>query len=457
MIRSETSIPGTNQLFETKTLADTLRQDHHLIILANNIDWSSLTEKISKFYNEKKGRACLSLRLMIGLLLLKYIFNLSDVDVVANWEENIYYQAFTGQGVFTQKKPCDPSQLTQFRKRIKEEGCKLILAESVRIHGNKALEDICLIDSTVQEKNITYPTDSKLILKAILVIKMIASFLMLNIGRSYRKEIKSLKDQINFGKDSLEPKKKEKAIERLRTIGNSLLDNLKNKLPAKLKKMFRIASLLMVLNKAINQEKNDKHKIYSIHEPQVQCIAKGKKNKKFEFGSKVSLVVSKNKGIILGALNFSDNIYDGNTLKPAIEQLSKLHNGYKPEALIGDRGYRGKEVVNGVKIITPYDNKKGLIPTLRQKIKGQLKKRAGIEAYIGHLKSDHRLCRNLLKGTEGDKMNPLLSAAAFNLLKFAKVEYEHLHRPPKTLAVRLKPRRKKLNGLPIWREDNPLF
>jgi IS5 family transposase len=97
----------------------------------------------------------------------------------------------------------------------------------------------------------------------------------------------------------------------------------------------------MILKKAINQRKSDKNIINSIHEQQAQCIPKGKTHTQYEFGSKVSYIVSKNKGIILGALNFKNNPYDGDTIDPALDQVKRIHNGYTPENLGEDRGYRG--------------------------------------------------------------------------------------------------------------------
>jgi IS5 family transposase len=168
------------------------------------------------------------------------------------------------------------------------------------------------------------------------------------------------------------------------------LNNLIKNLPDKLLKTFTMRRLAWVLNKAINQQKFDTNKIYSIHEPQTKCIAKGKTDKKYEFGSKVSLIISKSKGVILGALSFSNNPYDGDTIKPTLRQISTLHNGYKPKTIVADRGYKGCTKINGVKVITPYENKKGLLPRIVKKIKNLLRRRTSIEPNIGHLKNDHR-------------------------------------------------------------------
>jgi IS5 family transposase len=457
MIEIQNSEDKNNQLFETKTLEDEVNQDHPLIILSKKIRWDTLEYGISKLYSDR-GRPGKLIRLMIGLLLLQYIFKLSDRRVVAAWSENLYYQAFTGQTSFVLTPPCDPSMLSVFRRRIGQEGCKLIFAESVRIHGKGALEKEAVIDTTVQEKNITYPTDSKLILKAIALILRIGLFLQMTFTRSYKIKIKRLKSQINFGRNSKDQETKKKAVEQLRSIANYFLKSFISQLPKSKLALYPIKRLLMVLSKAINQRKTDKNKIYSIHEPQVKCIPKGKADKKFEFGSKVSFIVSKGKGIILGALNFNDNLYDGDTIAPAIKQLKSLHGGYKPETIVADRGYRGRPEVNGVKILSPYDYKKGILPSLSRKFKNLLGRRVIIEALIGHLKQDHRLGKNLLKGTLGDTINPLLAAAAFNFVKYTRIKYEDLHRPPRSLAIQPRHRRKKVINLPLWRKDsNSLF
>lgn len=456
MFIPQTPIPGSKQLFEVTPLTDTLNQDNPLVILAKKVNWNFLVDYFTKFYDPRVGRRILPIRLMIGMLLLKFMFDLSDEDVISNWQENIYYQAFTGAQAFVKKAPCSPSQLTLFRQRIKIDGCEMILAESVRIHGKKILEKYCITDTTVQEKNITYPTDSKLILKAIKLMLKIGEFLNINFRSKFVRETKDLKSKINFGKSQLKNDQKIKYIERLRTIAKTLFTVFNKNLPEYSKKFYLIKKLCWALNKVITQTKKEKNKVYSIHEPQTKCIIKGKAGKKFEFGSKVSLVISKKSKIILGILNFTENLFDGDTLAPAIEQLSRLHNGYKPESLTGDRGYRGRHEVKGVKILTPYDKTNGILGMAHRLICKLLRARTTIEPIIGHLKEDHRLSRNRLKGVLGDRINPLLAGAAFNLLKYARLDYNKRHKPPKTLASRLACKNK-YHGLPLWKPKPTLF
>jgi IS5 family transposase len=459
MINPETSIPGLTPLFKTEKLADALDQKHPLIILGKAINWDDLVGKLIKFYSQFKGRTALSIRLLVSLLLLKYIYDRSDVEVVAQWKENVYYQAFSGRVAYQIKGPCSPSSLTRFRKRIGKAGAEIIFQESVRIHGPGALEKECVADTTVQESNITFPTDSKLILRAIRIIMSIAAFLGIRFKRTHSTTIAKLKEKINFGRKSMEKDDKQKAVDKLRVIANSLLEGLIQRLPSGLlnRSNFQMWHLISKLRKAINQTRNDEHKIYSIHKDGVNCIAKGKAHKKYEFGSKVSLILSKSGSIILGAVNFIHNAYDGDTLNASIEQMQRLH-GHKPDTIVGDRGYKGREKVRGVKIVNPYDlqkTEKGC--GLYRKLKNLLRRRTSIEPVIGHLKSDHRLCRNFLKGVVGDSINLLLSAAAFNYLKYSRIEYAHLIRPPKSLAKRLPPVRNKYYGLPIYKSNNSLF
>jgi IS5 family transposase len=442
---------GSQPLVETKPLADILSPDHPLIVITKKVDWAGLEGEASKKYSLKRGRPALPLRLMIGLLLLKYITDLSDEQVVENWRENVYFQAFTGEGVYQDRLPCNPSMMTVFRQRIGREVCELILGESVRVHGPKALEKACILDTTVQPKNITFPTDFKLISSAILLILSIGAFLGIPFAKKYVAERKELKNQINFGKKSMPADVKEGCIARLRDIGNTLLREFTDKLPKDCWRFEAIQKLVRNLRKAINQRKNDKNKIYSLNEPQVKCIAKGKAHVRYEFGSKVSVAVGKCKGIILGILNFRDNPYDGNTIQSAHEQMSRLHNGYTPDTSITDRGYKGREDIDGPnKIITPYCLIKELPLELVRKIKLFLKRRSSIEPIIGHLRSDHRMGRNYLKGELGDDINPLMAAAGFNFVKFGRISSGRLCRPPKSLnAVR---RKNKYPGLPLWRQ-----
>ena len=168
--------------------------------------------------------------------------------------------------------------------------------------------------------------------------------------------------------------------------------------------------------KILSQQRSDKNKIYSLHEPNVNCIAKGKEAKKFEFGNKTDIVVTRNSGIIVGALAFEHNPYDGHTLEPHLLQAERLTE-HAPKVRIVDRGYRGKKIINSTEIVTPKPLGKTASSYQKQKTRKRFRARAGIEPIIGHVKHDHRMIINYLKGKQGDKINTLLAAAAFNFKK----------------------------------------
>jgi len=173
---------------------------------------------------------------------------------------------------------------------------------------------------------------------------------------------------------------------------------------------------LEIFKQIPEQEKDTKNKIYSIHEPQVKCIAKGKEHKPYEFGNKSSFVKTRKSGILIGALAFTENLYDGDTLEPQLEQVERVA-GYLPKVAIVDRGYRGKKHVLDTLIFTPKPLPGSASRYQKQKTRKRFRSRAGIEPVIGHLKHDHRMIRDYLSGDMGDKVNTILAAKAFNLKK----------------------------------------
>lgn len=159
--------------------------------------------------------------------------------------------------------------------------------------------------------------------------------------------------------------------------------------------------------------------MYSVHEPDVRCITKGKEAKKYEFGNKVSPVKTMKSGVIVGALSFKKNLYNADTLDPQLQQVERLTRKL-PETAITDRGYRGKKCVLGVEILIPGKPMKRASNYEKQKARKYFKARAGIEPVIGHVKHDHRMIVNYLSGTQGDAINILLDAAGFNFKKMLR-------------------------------------
>lgn len=392
------------------SLADQLNPRHPLYLLANKIDWQRFETFFSPLYSADNGRPAKPIRLMCGLLILKHVRNLSDESIVEQWSENAYYQYFCGMLEFTPSFPCNASELVHFRKRIGEKGMELILSESIRINqedDDRDHHDTAFIDSTVQEKNVTYPTDAKLHKKIIRKVLSIVKSLGLPLRQSYTFVLKKIYRDQRFRNHPKNRGKALKADRRLRTIAGRLVRELRRNLKGK----HDYDSLLDLFERVLSQKRNSPGKIYSLHEPEVQCISKGKEHKKYEFGNKVSIIRSIT-GIILGAKSFR-NEYDGHTIEGALLQVERI-TGKKIRRLAGDRGYRGRKEVNGTQILIPdTPNKKDSYHTRRKKHK-LFCKRAGIEPTIAHLKSDFRLGRNFYKGVFGDAVNLLLAAAAYN-------------------------------------------
>ena len=171
--------------------------------------------------------------------------------------------------------------------------------------------------------------------------------------------------------------------------------------------------------RVLSQNKKSKHKVYSLHEPDVVCVSKGKEHKQYEFGNKVSILRSWS-GLILGACSFR-NEYDGHTIEKTLEQTQRM-TGRKVDKLAGDRVYnRGIKQIGKTKILIS-DTPKTKDSYYQKRKKHKLfYKRAGIEPTIGHLKADHRLSRNLYKGVKGDAINVLLAAAAYNFKRAMRV------------------------------------
>lgn len=286
---------------------------------------------------------------------------------------------------------------------------------SVQLFPQKEVQDDeVLIDTTVQEKNITYPTDVKLQKKIIEKCRKIACKERITLRQSYRRELKQLMIDQRFHSHPRRKKKARAAARRIKVIAGRVVREVERKLDNG--KRERYSSQLDIFNKVLAQEKNSSNKIYSLHQPHVKCIAKGKEAKKYEFGNKSSIVKTRKSGIIVGAMAFIENLYDGDTLLPQLEQTERI-TGHKPKVGIVDRGYKGRKVVNGVQIIIPTKLPASANNYQKQKIRKRFRARAGIEPIIGHLKQDHRMSRNYLLDEQGDLVNTLLAAAGFNLRK----------------------------------------
>lgn len=405
-----------NQMSLFFTLEDQLNSKHPLYLLSEKIDWEVFESNLSPLYCADNGRPAKSIRLMCGLLILKHLRNLSDESIVEQWSENAYYQHFCGFKEFTASYPCNSTELVHFRKRIGEKGIELILRESIRVNDDDKSgkgDTIAFIDSTVQEKNITYPTDSKLHNKIIDKCLKIVKSEDLPIRQTYTRTLKVLGLSQRFRNHPRNKSKARRADKKVKTIAGRLVRELERNLPSSSEYL----SQLEIFKRILSQKRGDNHKIYSIHEPEVVCMSKGKEHKKYEFGNKVSIIYSL-RGVILGALSFR-NEYDGHTIDKSLEQV-KVLTGKVPKVLAGDRGYRGQKQSGETEIVIPATPSPKDSRYQKEKKRKLFCKRAGIEPVIGHLKSDYRLGRNFYKGIVGDSINVMLAAAAFNFKRAMK-------------------------------------
>lgn len=397
-------------------LINQLNPKHPLLQLSEQIDWSFLEAEFSPLYSHL-GKPNKHIRLMVGLSILKHMENLSDEALVQRWVQNPYYQVFTGEIEFQWALPCDPTSLTKFRNRIGSDGHEKILAVSIAMHQEKVNEDEMCIDTTVQEKNTTFPTDAKQYLKIHRHLLKLARKDNILLTRTYEKEVKELKLHTRFATHPKNRKRSRYAVRRLKTISGRILREIQRKMTVE--QLRNAVEKFALYQRMLAQKRGDKNKLYSLHEPHIYCMSKGKAHQRYEFGTKASITTTRDSGIIIGALAFDKNVFDGHTVPAVLAQVKRLIHRV-PKIGIADRGYRGKSKVNDTQIVTPKPARKNASKEAQALARKRFRRRAGIEPVIGHLKSDHRLKRNFLKGFAGDQINLLMAAAAFNFRKWMR-------------------------------------
>lgn len=417
------------QLFQ-QDLEHLLDQRQPLYKLANRLPWSELEEAFEGYYSEC-GRPALPTRLMAGLLLLKQLENLSDERVCEAWARDPYMQYFCGERYFQWKLPCEPSELVHFRNRIGQEGVEKILKMTVELHADKVVKEEELVaDTTVQEANVKFPTDTRLYVDCIEKLWRMGESAAVSWRRSYVRTVPALLARLRTRSNRL-VKERKKCRRKIKTIAGRLLRDFRRNVDPSIELLY--AENLELIERVLDQKRHDKNKIYSLHDPEVLCIAKGKAHKKYEFGRKASVTMLRDSGVIVSAVSFKENLYDGDTLGPALEQVSEM-TGKTFESVLVDKGYRGRKNVAGTSVVIPGKISKKLSYYHQKKRRKRNARRAAIEPVIGHLKSDHRMARCFLKGAQGAGLNLGLAAAAWNIKKwinellFALILWlEHVH------------------------------
>ena len=326
----------TKNLF-SGTFMDMLDSKDPLIVLGDSFPWSKVEDELGQYYSGI-GRPPKPIRLMVGLLLLKQLENLSDENVVLQFKRNPYYQYFYGYDEYQPALPCHPTELVKFRNRIGKEGFEYIFKMSVEIYGDTAEESQVLVDSTVQESNLTFSTDGKLAIKIIIHLLKIAKEENIKLRRSYVKEIKALRILLRFFRHPRKLTKALGAMKRLRAIAKIIMRDIQRKMSDEQLSIY--SGRFEFYLKVLNQERNDKNKFYSLHELDAYAINKGKDHKGYEFGTKASIAVTKTSGVIVGVAAHKENIHDSKTLESVLNNVHK--NRFTPvEEAITDRGYVG--------------------------------------------------------------------------------------------------------------------
>ncbi len=395
-------------------LVDFIDMKHELVLLSNKIDWKHLDQELSKYYSSM-GRPSMPVRLMVGCLFLKRLYNLGDETLAKEWKMNPYMQYFCGYSHFQHQFPFDPSDLVHFRKRIGEEGAKKIFAYSVKIHGKDAQEKQALSDTTVQGNYTTFPTDAKLAKRVIDKLNALAQLRGVKQRQSYVRTSKQLLRDSYNSKHPSRVKKAKKAIDKLRIIAGRLIRELERKLTPE-QWVFHEEELALY-QQILNQKRTDRNKIYSVHKPFTSCIAKGKAHKPYEFGNKVGLTVTSKTLIVTSIKAFEGNPHDSKTIEPLIRQMEQ-NDLPVPKEIVYDRAGKGQKQIGETLISTP-DNRplKRASAYQKRKKRKKFRRRAVIEAVIGHLKSDCRMEQNYLHGVESPQINAFLAAVGWNMRK----------------------------------------
>lgn len=389
---------------------------HELVKLGEAIDWDFLVSKVEPFYSAE-GRPGIPVRMMVGLHILKHMYNLSDESVCERWIHDPYFQYFCGEIYFQHNFPIERSSMTHFRKRVGEEFCISLLQESLHTaHQLGALEtrhvERVVIDTTVQEKAITFPTDAKLRYQGIVKLGELSKKHGLNLRQSYVRVGKKQLVASGRYRHAKQMKRARKAENKLKTWLGRMIRDIERKLEQQIELMPYFEEGLQKANQIYRQQKEDSNKIYSWHAPEVECISKGKVHKPYEFGCKVSITTNVNSApaghFVLHAKALHGNPYDGHTLNGVLSEIN-LQTGVEVERSYVDKGYRGHKHPKKNRIFIS-GQKRGITAT----IKRELKRRSVVEPVIGHLKNDGRLGRNYLHGREGDKINAVMVCAGYN-------------------------------------------
>lgn len=390
--------------------------------LAERIEWSFFDRELGDVYSENAGRPPLPTRLMVGIHYLKHAFNFSDEDACDQFRQNPYWQYFCGLEFFEHELPFDRSSMTRWRQRIGPSMMERLLKESFQVALRSKfvvpseLKKV-VVDTTVQEKAVAFPTDSRLYFKATRTLVRLARKAGICLRQSYVHISKKMLFKQARYSHAKQSKRARVCQRKLQTfLGRTIRDigrKLESVISEALKK--KLTSVLEIASRIHTQKRNDSGKVYSVHAPEVECIAKGKAHKKYEFGCKVSMATTAKKCWVVGVDAHHGNPYDGHTLKKQIDQVERVA-GSRPEQVFVDQGFKGA-ANHPANMKTHICGKKSKDSALKR----AMKRRSSIEPIIGHTKADNRMDRNYLKGRDGDRINAMLAGSGRNLRKWMAV------------------------------------
>ncbi len=391
-----------------------LNPKHELVVLAHKIDWSSLEAAFVDCYNPDMGAPAKAVRLMVGLHYLKYTFSESDESLVDRWVENPYWQYFCGYTHMKHECPIHPTSMTKWRNRVGADRLEELLKETIRVairEKHLPWRDLrrITVDTTVQEKNITYPTDSKLLYKAIVQLGNAAKARGIQLRQSYIRVGKKAAVMVGRYAHAQQFKRMKKRLRKLRTYVGRLIRDIENKATGIDE---ALATLLTRADRIRNQQPKDKNKLYSLHEPEVRCISKGKAHKRYEFGQKIAVATTNRSNWIVASCMMEGNPYDGHTLAATLANTEEV-TGVAVTDVYVDKGYQGHDYTGEATVHRAGQSQRNATRAERKR----RRRRSAIEPKIGHLKSDHRMGRCFLARLKGDAINAVLAAAGSNLRK----------------------------------------
>jgi transposase, IS5 family len=410
---------GQTDLFRAR-LDQIIDLKHPLVKLANQIGWPTLETHFGAVYSDGPGQPPLPTRLMAGLAILKHTFNLSDEQLCERWLENPYFQYFCGEEVFCHQLPFERSSMTRWRQRMGEERLMALLQESLAVAtrtGAAKPADFrqVVVDTTVQEKAVAFPTDAKLMHRARERLVRLAKARGVKLRQSYVRVGKRTLIKYQRYAHAKQFKRANKALRHIRTLLGRVIRDILRKIKGHTAQERAFAQALLLARRVKDQRRHERgRKVYSLHAPEVECIGKGKAHKPYEFGVKVSVATPLHRcrggQFVAHVKALPGNPYDGHTLAtiiPAIEMCI----GAELERAVTDAGYKGHKAPAERRLrVYVAGQKRGVT----QEIKRAFRRRSAIEPVIGHTKGEHRMGRNYLSGSQGDAINAVLAAVGYN-------------------------------------------